>query len=429
MDEILRTTLAIGIGSILAIFILLRPYIGIIVTLVSLPVVDLLPVIPFFTSVLIIVGALTIAGFMWQTKKNRKPLFNFGAIHIVGILFIGWVFISNPEAAWFGVDRNWILTFIQLWILVWLTGELLDSPRKQHIFMWSFSIVSATAAVIAIQQGNIGDTIGTSLRAAGLAGNPNSTARYLVVAMILFTYLGIYVHKRGTRLLAFAGAIITSIGLFFTLSRTGIILLIIAGGLQIIMNTRRKLTSALIFTYIIAAIFLWFSSGKVFQIIESIMPSIRQGTDTVGLRYRLWEAGGEMWLDHIPQGVGIGMFSTELRYYADGLAPRYWFSGAHNTYISVLAETGLIGFCLFAILLVISLRNFWHARKHNDIESISLRYVWLTVFLVVLIGEITLNGMHDKLLWFLVGISVYFQREFSIEMQETGAQQLVHSSV
>jgi O-antigen ligase len=125
-----------------------------------------------------------------------------------------------------------------------------------------------------------------------------------------------------------------------------------------------------------------------------------------------------MWLDHTIQGVGIGMFPAQLAYYAPGLMPRYWSLGAHSTYLAVLAETGLVGFSLFLSMLIMSFKNFLQSGNIDDIKRVSLRNVWLTAFLVILLGEITLNGQHDKLLWFFMGVSVYFHNQVSLGVQK-----------
>lgn len=424
MDNVLLTAGSILVASILIILILIKPYFGIIFTMVSLPMVDLLPEIPFLSSVVILIGAATLLGFFAQKMRDGKPFLKLGSIHIISLLLVGWIFISNPEAAWFGVDRNWILTFIQLWVLIWLTSELMNSPKKQQVFMWIFSIVTAISAVIAIQQGNIGNTVGESLRAIGLAGNPNATARYFVLALMFFSYLALVSNKSFPRLVAIGGGIITFLGVFFTLSRTGIILLILALGLIILIIPRRKSRIWLFLAYISAALILWFSSESIFDILKSIMPSIMEGTDTIGLRYRLWQAAIQMWLDHPFQGVGIGMYAQLMRFYAPEVARTYLVLGVHNTYLQFLVETGLIGFSLILVLLITSLRNFSQTCKKDDRKNIFLRHFWLIVFLVNLVGQITLNGTTDKLLWFLMGVSVYFHNQFVLRTREIAVHKL-----
>ncbi|MGB8214201.1 MAG: O-antigen ligase family protein [Anaerolineales bacterium] len=390
----------------------IRPYYGVIFVAASLPVTDLLPSIPYLTSIVIAIGAVTLVGFFLQRKREGGAFFKLQWVHILGLLFIVWMFVSNPQAAWFGDDRNWLFTFIQLWILAWLAGDLLDSPRKQHTFMWIFCVVALISAATAILQGQIGNTVSTSLRAGGLADQPNASARYFVIAMVFFSYLSTAVHNGLSRLLAMAGVLITFLGVFFTVSRTGILLLFIAIAMLVLLNVRRSSVFQFLFIFIGSAIVMWFLSGNIVSIINSIVPSIQAGTDTIGIRYGLWQAGWRMFLAYPIQGVGIGRFQDRLNIFGADLLPvQYLFLSAHNMYVSVLAETGLIGFVLFIPMLVLALINYLRAINTSEIQSASLARIWLIVFVVILIGNITMIGQYDKLVWLLIGVSAQFHNQ------------------
>jgi O-antigen ligase len=116
-----------------------------------------------------------------------------------------------------------------------------------------------------------------------------------------------------------------------------------------------------------------------------------------------------MWQDHKISGVGIGMFPIELRNYPN---PKYAFlfrKGlvAHNMYISMLAETGIIGFILFIALIFSSLINLWKASRINDAEFKPVYTTWFIVFIVMLLGGLTKTDQVDKLLWLTMGVSVF----------------------
>lgn len=423
IEQILLALITLVAGIFLLFLILTRPYWGIVITMVSLPLVDVLPPIPYFPSVLVLVGVATLVGFLFSRKNEvgKRP-FRFQNVHYLGFLFIGWMFITNPQAAWFGADRNWFLTFVQLWVLVWLAGELLDSPQKLRTLMWIFAIASAVSSLIAIEQGQIGETISTSLRGIGLAGNPNATGRYLVVSMLFFAYLGPSTDNRLAKLIAYVGVLIVFVGVFFTLSRTSILLLFAGLGLQYILNTRRKFSLSLLFIYLSAIVILWFAADQVVKILGSIAPSILTGSDTAGLRYKLWRAAWRMWLDYKIQGIGIGMYTSYLRYYGPELFPVHQFSKIHNTYLTALAETGLVGFTFFIWLIFSSIKNFLQMIKRENEELLALRNAWLAVFIVVALGEITANGLYDKLLWLMFGISLFFVRLPAVEERKIWAR-------
>lgn len=409
MSNNFSTVLLVIITSLLMVLILMKPYMGIILTLISLPLLDLLPNVPFISSIVIPIGAATVAGYLLSQKGQKKqnsPAWN--KLLTVSFFFVAWVFISNPRAALFGAARNWVFTLFQCWVLLFLSSKLLDTSAKQRSFMWTFSIVCVISGLFTISQGQIGASISDSIRAGGLANQPNITARYLVVAFIFLTYLLSYTQNGFIKVFTLLGVVVTFLGVFFTLSRTGIIMLLASVGLLILTSGRRK-SVVLIIVYAIAALLLLTFSTEVIDLLDTIIPSITQGEDTIGLRYSLWRAGWRMWLDNPVVGVGIGKFSENLPIYAQDLPPFRWSLIAHNTYVSVLAETGFVGILLLLGMIFFSLQNFLVLNKTHSIDNGALRKTWIIVFISILIGSMTKNDHYDKFFWFIMGISVFFQ--------------------
>ena len=72
---------------------------------------------------------------------------------------------------------------------------------------------------------------------------------------------------------------------------------------------------------------------------------------------------------------------------------------AHNTYLSVLVEEGLVGFVLFAAILWIVFRTAWRQPKWE-------RRFWLTVLTVWAIGASTLTWEHRKTTWLFMTLII-----------------------
>ena len=409
MIETLSLILVGLIGLVLAGMILVNPFLGIVLIAASLPVTDLLPSIPMVSSILPVVGGITIFGYLMKNvNKHGNGVKGTRSVVILGLLFIIWMFITNPQAAWFGIDRNWIFTYGQLLILTFLAEELLDDPKKYKTFLWVFSIVAVISATVAIQQGSIGEDIDTSIRTGGLSEGANSAGRYFVVGMIFFVYLRTMEQNQLLRFISGLGILITFLGVFYTVSRTSMVLLFTAIGLIILLNPQKKLNFTLIIVFMAGILLLTFLSDTVFKILGSIIPAITQGTDTIGLRYKLWDAGFRMWLDHPITGVGIGMYPHELPYYARGIPQYYLHLVAHSTYVQLLSETGIVGLGLWLTMAAISLRNLWKASRIDDLELRSLATVWFIVLVIMLIGGITMTQSAEKLIWICMGVSEYF---------------------
>lgn len=399
------------VAMLALIIILFRPYYGLIMTIISLPIIELLPPFPLFSSGIVLIGLATLVGYFLEKMvlRSNNNVFRLELLHILGIIFVIWITLTDFQAAIHGSSRNWMFTFIQLWALLFLAGELLNSSKKQKKLIWFFALTCAITGIISIVQGDIRETVSTSIRASGLSGNPNSNGRYLVTAMIFFHYLRSASIERFLRVIASIGVIITFIAVFFTLSRTSILLLIVTISLFFLFNFRNRisLTSVLFYSFSLIILFAYFD--QIITILKTIWPSITQGSDTVGLRYKLWQAAIIMWQDHKIYGVGIGNYPIFLQYYGSALAPRYWNSYPHNTYLTALAETGIVGFGIILGMIVLTYINYFQRQKF-DMETEKLRKLWILVFTITLLGAITANGLHDKLLWLIFGISVYFRK-------------------
>lgn len=391
----------------LAIVILRQPYLGVVVTVASLPILDVFPSIPYFSSVIALLGAVTLGSYLFQQIKAHSKVRQSNRGLFFGLLFIVWLTTSNPAAAFLPSDegRSWLFTFVQLLLLAWLASQTLDTPHKQRVLMWCFSMTAILSALFALQQGEIGTTVSTSVRSVGLVGGANSTARYFVVSLVFMYFLRTWAKDRFVRLFLAFGMTITLLGTFFTVSRTGLLLLISAVGLVYFLGSKNRRQIRVLLVILATIILIWVFADNVLSILRSIIPSIEQGTDTVGIRYGLWLAGWRMWLEHPVLGVGIGQYSNQLIYYGrDLLSADHLQLIAHNMYIQILAETGLVGFVLFIAMFLPSLRSLWSTIHSDDNRISSLAKIWLIVLILMLVGGITKSDHYDKLIWASLGI-------------------------
>jgi O-antigen ligase len=90
------------------------------------------------------------------------------------------------------------------------------------------------------------------------------------------------------------------------------------------------------------------------------------------LRLDLWISAIRMFDAHPILGVGYRNFAAQLPAYFDGsyysttLLQFQDLSYAHNTFLSVLAETGLVGAFLVGILITMGWRRAWSATRSGD---------------------------------------------------------------
>lgn len=403
----------------LSLLIVRWPYLGIAVTLASLPLTDILPEISWASSVITLVGGVTLGSFLLSQLQIKRTEARVGLkaspALVTGFLFALWIFLSNPAAAITpgAGGRIWILTFVQLWVFAWLTTSLINTPKKIDFVMFFFVIAAFISAFYASFQGAIGSSIQTSVRATGLAEGANSATRYFLIALMFILFIFPKQKARLVKILLTGAGAVLLYGILLTVSRTGLLLLTGGIGLYIIRNYQSRKIVQSIFILLLALLVVWLLAENIIIISNSILPSILAGTDTVGIRYGLWHAGIRMWFDHPIAGVGIGQFDENLaRYGWDLLQPRYLYMGlgAHNMYIAVLSETGIIGLFLFFLLLALALQETLKAIRSRNTDISALAKNWCIVLILVLLAGLTKQDHYDKLSWIVIGIAVSIGR-------------------
>ena len=405
----------IGMFSVLV--ILRNPHIGLSLTLATILTIQILPPISFVSSISVLLGGLTFGAYVlhhrWDTTKQHPSLFRLEAVLFFAILFVVWVFVANPASA-IGLisNRNWLFTFAQLFILLWLMGRLLTTPFEHQLFMALFALIAVYAAFIAIQGSNLGLESGdlNAARSGGIIGS-NQGARYLTVGFIFLYYLRSVVKIRLLSYLALVGMILTAVGIFATLSRTGVMLFVVAFVLLLLSEgfITRRLKAVLILVLFLA-LFVMFLPSDFVQTIEERASEESAEEET---RYGLWRAGMDMFQAHPITGVGIGRFRYEIFEYAQYyLNDKYLDLGAHNMYISILAETGLVGFTLFMLMLLSALDSYWKTIRTGTRSEKSIAIIWMIALIILMIGGMTKHDQYEKLLWSTIGASLCFHYSF-----------------
>jgi O-antigen ligase len=133
----------------------------------------------------------------------------------------------------------------------------------------------------------------------------------------------------------------------------------------------------------------WIVPASSWKRLGSIEGEIVQGT--LNDRKLIWKAGYEMFREHPVLGVGAGAFLPVIRH-----TTGYTYV-AHNTFLSIAAEQGLVGFAIFLALI---LNAFIASIRMPKLE----RGLWLAVLLAMMIGILSLTWEYRKPIWLIFGL-------------------------
>ena len=132
-------------------------------------------------------------------------------------------------------------------------------------------------------------------------------------------------------------------------------------------------------------------------------------------RTDIWKVGWRMVQAHPINGVGAGNFQNTSVHYLLAPGPIKFSQYivdipevAHNAYLQVLAETGVVGLSLFLFVILgcvgaagKAARNF---RRRSDREGELLATAVLVATASVLAGYFFLSDEHSKYLWLLLSL-------------------------
>lgn len=177
----------------------------------------------------------------------------------------------------------------------------------------------------------------------------NGTAAYLNMVLPFCIVLAVRARDSFSRVLSRSCLVLATIALVLTQSRGGLlafvaILFISAYLLAPDQKARlRWIAAAALFSIAGAVV-----AGSIFERLAGV------DSFTEITRLAIWAGGWLIFAGHPIAGVGYGNFKTALP--AAISVPDGFMLDAHNLYLELLAETGIIGFIAFAVLIVVCLR-------------------------------------------------------------------------
>jgi putative inorganic carbon (HCO3(-)) transporter len=209
---------------------------------------------------------------------------------------------------------------------------------------------------------------------------------------------------------AIAAASLCGFATFLTLSRAGLLALGVTLLAGLFVASRRRGWVALV------ALIVSVSSVVYFGVLAG--PSARERVTTLGSgtgRLDIWTVGGRMFSAHPLRGVGAGNFQISSVHYLlkPGTLERSDLivdepKEAHNIYLSVLAEEGLIGLVPFLLIflfaLACSLRASRAFQRAKDADMQTLSRALFVAEIGVLAAAFFASIQFNNQLWLLLAL-------------------------
>jgi len=327
------------------------------------------------------------------TGRFRKPR----PFHIVLYLFVLWIAVS----VFWSADPNSTVAHMRTWAqllgLVLILWDLYTTRAAVLAGLQVFILgeyVAIGSAVANFFSGKVYYTYYQRFSPAAQT-NPDGFGFIVALGIPVAWYLA---SSKGTtkmsgllKLVNYAYIPAAFLGLALSGTRTALIASIVGMAFGLASLTRLRLAARI-------AIFLLLTSAVLILLphVQQLRSFQRLGTTYVELtegdlnnRTNNWGEGLASFEEHPLLGVGSNMYRS-----VNSLGKL-----AHNSFLSVLVELGLIGFALFGIILTIAVIQ---ALSHPKWDS---RF-WLTVLAVWAIGASTLTWEYRKATWLFLSLVI-----------------------
>lgn len=325
---------------------------------------------------------------------------SFRKLHLFHMLLITFIFWNVATAFWsINVEETIyrIKTYIQLAFMVFIFWDLYTTDRSLRASMQAY-IFGGYISIIFTFYDSIFNQ-GPDVRYAATGFNPNDLSLLLVLGIPLAWHLSVTnwsLHKSKVLLLINLMYIPTAmVAIFLTASR-GSFLATVPAIIFIILSLRRiRLVYRFIIPLFIVLLFLIMRPFIPQHSIDRLM-TIDNSISTLDLGGRtfIWENTIHHFEEHPLLGVGSGVMS------------------AHNVFLSVITETGMIGLILFGIVIFIPLYLSFLTAKRFDSLYLCLFFVWF-------VGALVHSWEDRKATWLIlsfivIGCGIMIKNEDSI---------------
>lgn len=329
-----------------------------------------------------------------------------------------------------------------------IIAVVLNKGSSWRLAIWALLVVGIIMGTLSIIQFLLGtytssyggyavaitnDLSGSSsgYRLGGPVGDPNYYAQMMLVMVPIA--LDRLWNERIVILRFFAALAlgICAFTVILTYSRGGFVSMVVIVVVWLALFHRGQLKYLLVAAIVALLMINFLPAGFVDRIstLTELLPGGAASTGGVAqdlsLRGRTSESlvALQMFADHPILGVGLGNYPLLYQEYARrfGLEFRSEVRQAHNLYLEVASETGILGFLSFAALLWGMLSSMWRAQKAlaskglNSMSNMVIAYAF--GLLGFLVAALFIHAAYFRNFWVLVGIALAIPRMAEVEIE------------
>lgn len=346
---------------------------------------------------------LGVAAFWGGTVLFTGRLRRFQLFHLIFFLFLLWTMLSVMWSLSISATVDRIQTYAQLFIMGLIFWDLYTTERALKIALQTY-VLGAYVSVISLLVNYVsglnesGNAERAVQRFSATGFNSDDVGIILALGLPVAWYLATNVERpNGWRFLSqlfailnFAYIPIGLLGIALTGTRAALVASVPAL-LYVFWSLfqLRLVTRIGIFALLVSALFVLqpLVPASSLERLSTTGDEIQSG-DLNG-RMGIWRESLRSFREYPILGTGSGAFRKS----------NAKNKVAHNSFLSVLVETGVVGFALFSAAIYLVILNAWLLPPRDS-------YFWLTTLLVWGLGASTLSWEPRKQTWLFLSLVI-----------------------
>jgi O-antigen ligase len=315
--------------------------------------------------------------------------------HAVFFFFVTWNVASVVWSQDVNATLDRIVTYAQLFVLALLVWDLYETKEALELGLQAY-VLGALVSVGSIVYNYLTLYDPTRVRYSATGFDEDDIGLILAIGVPIALHL--FVSGRNTavglplRLINLGYMPAAALAIVLTATRGSFLAMMPAAVLGLTMFLRLSLARRLVVCAIAAGgvlVVTTVAPQSSFERVTNTGGAVAEG-DFSG-RLEIWRDGLGVWAEQPVLGAGAGSFRSLVSVSSKQKV-------AHNTYLSVLTELGLVGFALFATILAIVVHQATHSRSGSGF--------WPALFATWAIGATALTWEPRKPTWLVLCLVV-----------------------
>lgn len=327
-----------------------------------------------------------------KTLSLRRP----SLMLFVTVAFVFWAALSSLWGSQVAGGLRASLTYVQLGVMVALIWQLCRT-KEQHLVLLQAFVLGAYVLAGSTVYGFltnpfVANSAQSMERYTGIGNNPNGTASVIALSLSVAWYLSLVQRNAFLRLVNLVYVPVAVFGIILTASRGGAAIALLS--LAVIPLTFRYTNNFRKIIVVVALVVMGVAIVRLippanFERIAETSSELSEGN--VSNRSQIWRAGLEAYSESPILGVGVGNFRAAT-------TPILGYSiPAHNAYVLILTEMGIVGILLFLLIFVVTLLPLLRL----DFPE---RPFYLILWLAIAVTIFPSNDEDAQVIWALLAI-------------------------